>query len=83
MPRQTITISEPNHSWLQGRIDSGEFKTHTEAVNDALRRMREIESGVEDIRAKLIRAEQRGFSGRTPEQILAKSKSELRQNGEL
>jgi antitoxin ParD1/3/4 len=83
MPRQTITISEPNHSWLQDRIDSGEFKTHTEAVNDALRRMREIENGVDEIRAKLIRAEQRGFSVRTPEQILAKSKSELRQNGEL
>lgn len=62
MPRQTITISGPNHDWLQARVDSGEFKTHTEAVNDALRRAREIESGVEAIRAKLIKAEQRGFS---------------------
>lgn len=62
MPRQTITISEPNHNWLQARVDSGEFKTQTEAVNDALRRAREIENGVEAIRAKLIRAEQRGFT---------------------
>ncbi len=83
MPRQTITLSEPNHTWLQTRVDSGEFKTHTEAVNDALRRVREIESGVDDIRAKLIRAEQRGFTGETPDQILARSKSELRQNGDL
>jgi len=83
MPRQTITISDPNHTWLQARIDSGEYKTHTEAVNDALRRVREIESGVDAIRAKLIRSEQGGFTDLTPKQILEKSKSELRQNGEL
>lgn len=83
MPRQTITISDPNHDWLQARIDSGEFRTHTEAVNDALRRVREIESGIDAIRAKLIRAEERGFSDRTPEEILERSKEELRRNGDL
>ena len=83
MPRQTITISEPNRAWLQARVDSGEFKTQTEAVNDALRRAREIESGVEEIRAKLIRAEQRGFTDMTPDQILEQSKKELRRNGDL
>lgn len=83
MPRQTVTISEPNHEWLQARVDSGEFKTQTEAVNDALRRAREIENGVEEIRAKLIRAEQRGFTDMTPGQILEQSKKELRKNGDL
>ena len=83
MPRQTITISEPNHAWLQARVDSGEFKTQTEAVNDALRRAREIENGVEEIRAKLIRAEQRGFTDMTPDQILEQSKKELLKNGDL
>ncbi|ABV95808.2 hypothetical antitoxin (plasmid) [Dinoroseobacter shibae DFL 12 = DSM 16493] len=83
MPRQTITISEPNHAWLQARVDSGEFKTQTEAVNDALRRAREIENGVEEIRARLIRAEQRGFTDMTPDQILEQSKKELRKNGDL
>ena len=83
MPRQTITISEPNHTWLQTRVDSGEFKTHTEAVNDALRRAREIENGVEEIRAKLIRAEQSGFTDLTSSQILEQSKKELRENGDL
>ena len=83
MPRQTITLTEPNHAWLQARVESGEFKTQTEAVNDALRRAREIENGVEEIRAKLIRAEQRGFTKLTPDQILERSKKELRENGEL
>lgn len=83
MPRQTITLSEPNHSWLQERVDSGEFRTQTEAINDALRRMREIESGIDIIRAKLIAAERRGFSERTAEEILDRSKDELRRNGDL
>lgn len=83
MPRQTVTISEPNHAWLQARVDSGEFKTQTEAVNDALRRAREIENGVEEIRAKLIKAEQRGFTDLTPNQILEQSKEELLKNGDL
>ena len=83
MPRQTITLSDPNHAWLQARVESGEFKTHTDAVNDALRRAREIENGVEEIRAKLIRAEQRGFTDMTPDQILKESKEELRKNGDL
>ena len=83
MPRQTITLTEPNHKWLQARVDSGEFKTQTDAVNDALRRAREIESGVEEIRAKLIRAEQRGFTDMTADQILEQSKKELRADGDL
>lgn len=83
MPRQTITLSEPNHAWLQARVESGEFKTQTEAVNDALRRARELENGVEAIRAKLIRAEQRGFTDLTPDQILEHSKKELRADGDL
>ncbi len=83
MPRQTITLSEPNHAWLQDRVDSGEFKTQTEAVNDALRRVREIESGVEHIRARLIQAEQSGLSTMTREDILTASKEDLRRNGDL
>ena len=83
MPRQTITISGPNHDWLQSRVESGEFRTQTEAVNDALRRVREMESGVEATRAKLICAEQRGFTSDTPEKILTEAMDAMRKNGDL
>jgi antitoxin ParD1/3/4 len=62
---------------LQARVDSGEFKTQTEAVNDALRRAHEIENGVEELSAKLIRAELRDFTDMTPDQIREQSKREL------
>lgn len=81
MPRQTISLTDPNHAWLQARVDSGEFKTHTEAVNDALRRAREMEA--EFLQDRLLRAKESGFTDMTREEILAESKEELRRNGEL
>lgn len=69
MPRQTITFSEPNHAWLQSKVDSREFRDHTEVVNDALRKVREMESGIEAIRRRLIAAENSGFTDMTVDEI--------------
>ena len=69
MPRQTITFSDPNHDWLQQKVDSKEFRNHTEAVNDALRKVREMESGIDAIRARLIAAENSGFTDMTVDEI--------------
>ena len=77
--RASLSISKPNDSWIQAQIASGEFASRSEVVNDLIRRAREIEV----IRARLIAAEQGGLSTRTPEQILAASKEELRSDGEL
>ena len=69
MPRQTITFSEPNHAWIQSKVDSKEFRNHTEAVNDALRKAREMEKGIEAIRCRLIAAENSGFTDMTMDEI--------------
>ncbi len=83
MPRQSISFSEPNHNWLETKVQSKEFKSNSEAVNDALRRVRDLESGIEDIRARLIKAEQSGFTAKTAEEILADIKSRARRDGVL
>jgi len=69
MPRQTITFSEPNYRWVKQRVESGEFATQTEAVNDALRRARELENGVESIRQALIEGERSGVTDQRLDQI--------------
>ena len=69
MPRQTITFSEPNYTWIQSKVDSREFRNYTEVVNDALRKVREMESGIEAIRRRLIAAENRGFTDMTVDEI--------------
>jgi antitoxin ParD1/3/4 len=80
MPRQSISFTEPNTKWLKLKVDiEGEYKSNSEAVNDLIRKAREIEG----IRARLIQAEQSGFANMTADEILAKSKNELRKNGEL
>ena len=80
MPRQSISLTEPSSAWLKRKVEiEGEYRSNSEAVNDLIRRAREIEA----IRAHLIHAEQSGFTNLTADEILAKSKEELRQDGEL
>lgn len=75
MPRQTITFTDPNHEWLQSKIDSKEFRSHTEVVNDALRRVRDMENGIEAIRDKLRRAEASGFTDQSIDEIWDEARS--------
>ena len=79
MARQSISFTSPNDEWLRAQVESEEYTSKSEVVNDLIRKAREIEY----IRAKLITAEQGGFTDLTAAEILAKSKEELRRNGEL
>ena len=79
MARQSISFTPPNDEWLKAQVDSEEFTSKSDVVNDLIRRAREIEF----IRAKLILAEQGGFTDLSAAEILAKSKEQLRRNGEL
>ncbi len=80
MPRQSISFTGPNTEWLKLKVDiEGEYKSNSEAVNDLIRKAREIEG----IRTRLIQAEQSGFTNITVDEIPAKSKEKLRKNGEL
>lgn len=74
MTRQSITLTKPNDEWLKAQVESEEYTTKSEAVNDLIRRARETDR----IRAKLIKAEQSGFTDMTREEILALSKAQLR-----
>jgi antitoxin ParD1/3/4 len=79
MARQSISFTPPNDEWLKAQVDSEEYGSKSEVVNDLIRRAREKEF----IRVKLERAEQGGFTNSTPAEILAKSKEELQRNGKL
>ena len=57
----------------------GEYKSNSEAVNDLIRKAREIVG----IRARLIRAEQSGFTDQTREEIRAEIREEMLRDGEL
>ena len=72
--RRSITLTRPNDEWLKAQVDSEEYTSKCEVVNDLIRKAREVG----EIRNKLIAAEESGFSDRTPEQIRAQAKARLK-----
>ncbi len=81
--RQSISFTNPNNDWLNAQVASEEFTSKSDVVNDLIRKTRAEQEEIEFIRAKLIKAEQRGITDLTRDEILAKSKGELRHNGKL
>ncbi len=79
MARQSISFTTPNEAWLKEQVESEEYTSKSEVVNDLIRRARETEF----IRDKLIRAEQGGFSSLTRDEILAKAKAALDSDAKL
>lgn len=83
MTRQSISFTTPNDDWLKAQVESEEYTSKSDVVNDLIRKARAQQSEIEWIRAKLISAEQSGFTDMTRDEILAQSKEELRHNGDL
>ena len=74
MPRQSISLTDPSSEWLRQKVEiEGEYRSNSEAVNDLIRKAREIEG----IRAGLIQAELSGFTDQTREEIRAEIRIEL------
>ncbi|MCU4174900.1 ribbon-helix-helix domain-containing protein [Carboxylicivirga sp. N1Y90] len=77
MPRQSISFSKPNDEWLKNQVDSEEYSSKSELVNDLIRQARKQQIQVDWLRAKLDKAETSGFTKDTKEEILRQSKSLL------
>ncbi len=77
MPRQSISFSKPNDVWLKAQIDSEEYSSKSELVNDLIRQARKQQAHIDWIRAKLENSERSGFTSDTKEEILKQSKSLL------
>ena len=77
MARQSISFTNPNDKWLKAQVDNEEYSSKSELVNDLIRQARKQQAQIDWVRAKLEKAERRGFVDDTKEQILAQSKSSL------
>ena len=53
MTRQSISFTEPNDNWLKSQIDSSEYSSKSELVNDLIRQARQQQSKVDWLRAKV------------------------------
>ena len=77
MSRQSISFTKPNDEWLKEQVNSKEYSSKSELVNDLIRQARNQQVQIDWIRAKLEKAEKSGFANDSKESILAQSKSLL------
>lgn len=77
MTRQSISFTRPNDEWLKSQVESEEYSSKSELVNDLIRQARNQQIQIDWIRAKLDHAEKSGFTNESKEQILKESKSLL------
>ncbi|MGB7786027.1 MAG: CopG family transcriptional regulator [Salinimicrobium sp.] len=70
MTRQSISLTDPNDEWLKEQVENKEYTSKSELINDLIRQARHQQKEIDWVRAKLERAEKRGFSNLRPEEIL-------------
>lgn len=77
MSRQSIALTAPNNEWLKSQVESKEYSSKSELVNDLVRQARKQQKQIDWIQNKLEKAEQSGFTKDTQNEILKESKSRL------
>jgi antitoxin ParD1/3/4 len=75
MARQSISLTKPNDEWLKSQVDSQEYSSKSELVNDLIRQARNQQNQVNWLRKKLEIAEQSGFTKLNKEEIRSLSKN--------
>lgn len=80
MARQSISLNEPNDLWLQQQVHTKEYSSKSEVINDLIRQERFRQQQLDDLRTRLILAEQSGYTKENKNEILLAAKS---QNGNL
>lgn len=70
MPRQSITMTEPNVNWLKAQVESKEYGSNSDVINDLIRQARRRENTeTEAIRVLLREGIDSGLSALTPARV--------------
>ena len=77
MARQSISFTEPNDKWLKAQVESEEYTSKSELINDLIRQARQQQVQIDWIKAKIEQAEKSGFTDESKSEILALSKARL------
>lgn len=82
MARQSISLTSPNDEWLKNQVETKEYSSKSELINDLIRQARNQQKELNWIRLKLEKAEKRlleeGYVNQTREEILAEFKGRLK-----
>ncbi len=59
MARQSISLTSPNDEWLKNQVETKEYSSKSELINDLIRQARNQQKELNWIRLKLEKAEKR------------------------
>jgi putative addiction module antidote protein, CC2985 family len=81
MVKKSITVTDQQDNWIKAQIETGHYGNESEVLRELIRerQLREQETSreIEVIRAKLIRAEESGFTEQNPTELLKEIKNGL------
>ena len=83
MVKKSITVTDQQEQWMQAQLATGNYASDSELLRDLIRKEQMRTSEVEVIRQELIKAEQSGFSSRSPEGIVNAVIARKQTNGEV
>lgn len=83
MVKKSITVTDHQEAWIQSQLATGRYASDSEVVREALREKELRTAEIEALRARLVAAEEAGFSTKTPEDIRAEVKASLATDGKL
>ena len=73
MVKKSISVTDQQHDWIRGQVESGHFGNESEVVRDLIRerqlRERETPEEVAAIRAALVEGERSGISDLSIDEI--------------
>ena len=75
MTRQSISLTSPNDEWLKNQVESKEYSSKSEVVNDMIRQARQQQVKIDWLQDKLKKAEKSGFTTDSKSEILKQAKS--------
>jgi len=75
MPRQSISLTEPNDEWLKSQVDNKEYSSKSELVNDLIRNERKKAEQLAWLRNKLDEAEKSGITLKNMDEILEEARA--------
>lgn len=83
MKNTSVALGAHFEQFVAGQVASGRYSSASEVMRDALRLLEEKNSHREAVIAALIEGENSGVSNRTPEDIRAAVKEDMRRDGHL
>ena len=83
MVKKSITVTNQQDDWIKDQIVKGDYGNESEVLRDLIRKEQNQNAEIEAIRAALIKAEGRGFSTRSPDEIKLAVQNRLKKNGHL